>query len=100
MLVSHPENEAHLCREFVVVTPCAPLACGGFPVKHDSTAYASSVEDCMRGTVAMIRDPGLSPLNAGVCLVKQSMSAYMVLELARAMPRHTASKHSVLTRAA
>jgi len=93
MLVSHPKKETHPCREFVVVTPCCSNDVWWlrYPAEHDSTAYASSVEDCMRGIVAMIRDIGLSPPNAGACLVGQSMGAYMALELARAMPENTAA---------
>ena len=60
-------------------------------MEHDSTAYASSVEDCMRGTVAMIRNVGLSSPNAGARLVGQSMGAYMALELARAMLENSAA---------
>ena len=51
----------------------------------------------------MIRDLGLSPPKSGARLVKQSMSANMVLELARAMPENTAAwrqAHRVSTRAA
>ena len=41
----------------------------------------------MRGTVAMIRNVGLSPPNAGACLVGQSMGAYMAIEPAKEMPK-------------
>ena len=92
-----PHKETHPCREFVVVTPCCSNDVWWlrYPVEHDSTEeYASSVEDCMRETVAMIRNVGLSPPNAGARLVGQSMGAYMALELARAMPENTAASAS------
>ena len=85
MLVSH--KKTHPCREFVMVRPCCSsdvwqLRC---LVKRDSIACASSVDDCIRGSVAMIRNVGLSPPNAGARLIGQSLGACMALQLVKVM---------------
>ena len=100
MLVSHPKTSRIRVLSLWWSRHVASMTCGGCSAKHDSTAYASSVEDCMRGTVAMVRDTGLSPLHADANLVKQSMSACMALELARTMPKYRGSggRHTVFRR--
>ena len=53
-------------------------------VKHDSIAYASSVDE-IRGAVAMVRNVTLSPPNAGARLIGQSLGACMALQLVKVM---------------
>ena len=74
MLVSHPKTSSIRVMSSWWSRHVASMTCDSCPAK-------SSDEDCMRGTVAMVRDIGLSLLNAYANLVKQSMSAYMALEL-------------------
>ena len=98
MLVS--VKETHPCREFVMVMPCCSsdvwqLRC---LVEHDSTACASSVDDCIRGTVAVVRNVGLSPPNAGARLIGQSMGACMALELVKVMFENTAAEAALARR--
>jgi len=84
---------SHPVREFVVLTPCCPedIWWLRYPAVHDATAYAESVERCVRGMIDFMYDLGICRREDGACFAGLSMGAYMALEMARAMPEGTAS---------
>lgn len=93
LMVVDPKRKHHPVRDFVVVTPVSleEVWWLRYPAEHDSTSYAQSVEECLKGIIDLTYELGLCRRDAGACFGGQSMGAYMALELARAMPEGTAS---------
>lgn len=93
LMVTDPKRKHHPVRDFVVVTPVSMEEVWWlrYPAEHDSTSYAQSVEECLKGIIDLMYELGLCRRDAGACFGGQSMGAYMALEMARAMPEGTAS---------
>eukprot|EP00930_Biecheleria_cincta_P056605 TRINITY_DN42684_c0_g1_i1.p1 TRINITY_DN42684_c0_g1~~TRINITY_DN42684_c0_g1_i1.p1 ORF type:complete len:990 (+),score=193.92 TRINITY_DN42684_c0_g1_i1:91-3060(+) len=89
---------AHPARSFVVVTPCCPEDFWWFRHRavHDSTSYVPGMVAWFLHLFSWLREDlgvahSANSANGGIRLVGQSMGAYGVLELARAIPNQVAA---------